>query len=53
MAETPERFQSSADAGRTVRHIRKRMELTQAQFGDVLGVTALTVHRWNPASPVR
>ena len=22
------------------------MELTQAQFGDVLGVTALTVHRW-------
>ena len=46
MAETPERFQSSADAGRTVRHIRKRMELTQAQFGDVLGVTALTVHRW-------
>ena len=46
MAETPERFPSSADAGRTVRHIRKRMELTQAQFGDVLGVTALTVHRW-------
>ena len=46
MAETPERFSSSRDAGRTVRDIRKRTGLTQAQFGDVLGVTALTVHRW-------
>ena len=46
MAETPEHFQPSTDAGHTVRSIRKRMELTQAQFGDVLGVTALTVHRW-------
>ena len=34
------------DRGVQVRRIRKGLGLTQSQFADRLGVTAITVHRW-------
>ena len=34
------------DDGRRVRGVRKRLGLTQAEFAERLGVTLLTVHRW-------
>ena len=34
------------DDGRRVRVVRKRLGLTQAEFAERLGVTLLTVHRW-------
>ena len=36
----------AADGGRQVRRIRKGLGLTQSQFADRLGVTPITVHRW-------
>ena len=34
------------DAGDSVRRIRKDMGLTQIQFAERLGVSSITVHRW-------
>ncbi len=34
------------DAGAQIRRIRKGLGLTQSQFADRLGVTPITVHRW-------
>ncbi len=37
---------SSADIGAEVRRLRDQLGLTQEQFGDRLGVSTITVHRW-------
>jgi len=34
------------EAVQNIRRIRRRLELTQAQFAERLGVTPVTVHRW-------
>ena len=36
----------AADAGPRVRRLRRRLGLTQGRFAERLGVTLLTVHRW-------
>ena len=37
---------AAADTARTVRSLRRTLNLTQQQFAGRLGVTPLTVHRW-------
>ena len=37
---------ATADFGRRVRHVRQALGLSQSRFADELGVTLLTVHRW-------
>ena len=37
---------SPLDAGKSVRRMRKDMGLTQIQFAERLGVSSITIHRW-------
>lgn len=47
MAEPGRHFDPSPlDAGRSVRRIRKDMGLTQVQFAERIGVSSITIHRW-------
>jgi len=44
-----ERFYRSPLSARDVRRIRKSLGLTQVQFGELIGVTSVTVSRWETA----